>query len=326
MTDLSKVSRDLDSIQDMAARLSSRAVDLARNADGPGGRVLGGDAMVNMAASSNRFDWQRRIDLAEEPDEDGVSHTLNVEHEDPEKLWPPLTILRWYSDDYRQQLGMERDPAWQPTLVTEAGFLRNRDVAEWIWTNEPRWDTYAADVARAKAKLENILHEGKRAERSRVICGNDDCDDPKQLIRVYARRQPVEWTCADCTSSQDHPDVCDSCEGMSLVESGWSSNKDDDLWKCSTCKRKYDTTEVAACYAKQLRRVPERWMAISHAIQLMREQGWQERVVRTWLDDLETRTEDVSGRREVLWSGLWRRHLVETNVRQQRTNRTEQSA
>jgi hypothetical protein len=49
------------------------------------------------------------------------------------------------------------DPRWRPTLVSEAKFLRNHDVAEWIWNNEVHWDDYAGDVERAKTKLENIL-------------------------------------------------------------------------------------------------------------------------------------------------------------------------
>lgn len=330
MTTLSTVSDNLARIIDMAQRLQDRAVDRANDRLMPGGEALA--ALIPVA---NREAFVYKLDTAEQNElarryrtgDHSQKALVDLEHEDPDELWTPEQILRWWSDDYRQQLGMEHDdPAWRPSLVSEATFLRNRDVAEWIWANETNWDAYAGDVSKARAKMEAILLEGNRSERSRVVCGNDDCDDPKQLIRVFARRSPVEWTCAGCGDTQSQPEACESCGSMSLAESGWSSSKDDDLWKCPSCKHKYDSDGVAKCYGKQLRRVPERWMATSHAIQLMREQGWQERVVRTWLEDLEVRTEDVSGRREVLWSSLWRRHLTEKNAREQRTRLREEQA
>lgn len=324
MTSISNVSDNLAKIIDMAQRLEARALDRANDRLMPGG-----EALVNLAGSSNRYEWQRRIDVAERPDEDGVSHVVNVDHEDPDELWPPITILRWWSDDYRQQLGMERDPGWRPTLVTESTFLRNRDVAEWIWQHEVRWDDYAADVARARAKLENILIEGNRSERSRVVCGSPDCEDPRTLIRVYAKRRPVAWGCGECGQAQAHPAPCEGCHAESLVEEGWSSDVADDLWKCGSCKRKYNHDDVEKFYAQQLRTAPaERWVATSHAVQLMRDQGWQERVVRAWFGDdtaagVEVKCEETSGRRMVLWSTLWRRHLLEKHQREQRAKRRD---
>ncbi len=324
MSSISDVSDNLAKIIDMAGRLEARAIDRACDRLMPGG-----EALAAMIPTANREAFGYRLDTAEQNEmarrfrtgDHSEKALVDLEHEDPDELWTPEQILRWWSDDYRQQLGMEHDdPAWRPTLVSEATFLRNRDVAEWIWEHETQWDAYAADVSRARAKMESILLEGTRSERSRVVCGNEQCDDPRTLIRVYAKRQPVEWSCLNCLTFQDHPDACGNCPSTDLVEIGWSSNKDDDLWKCGGCKSKYTHEQVRDFYAKQLRRVPEKWMPVTHAMQLMREQGWQERVSRSWLDDLEVRTEDVSGRREVLWSSLWRRHLLETNARQQRAH------
>ncbi len=310
MSSISDVSDNLAKIIDMAGRLEARAVDRACDREFPGG-----DAMVLLAGVGSRHDWERRNDLAEASGDYGKSAT-----EDPDKMWSALQTLWYWTEDYRQQLGMNYDdPRWRPTLTSEAGFLRNRDVADWIWNNEPKWDAYSKAVNDAKAKLENVLIEGNRSDRSEVICGNPDCDDPRKLIRVYARRHPTEWECDACGTTNNNPEPCDHCESDSLREVRWESDTDDDRWKCGACKNLSTDDEVQKFYAKQLWLAPaEKWMPIAHAVQLMREQGWQERVVRSWLDDLEVRTEDISRRREVLWSSLWRRHLLETQARKER--------
>lgn len=321
MTTLSDVSKNLDAIQDMAARLEARAIDRANDKLMPGG-----DAMVLLASVGSRHDWERRNELAEQAGDYSKADT-----EDPDNFWLALQALWFWSETYRQRLGMDYDdPRWRPSLVSEANFLRNRDVAEWIWNHEPRWDHYATAVADAKTKLENVLVEGDRSERSRVVCGNPNCEDPRTLIRVYAKRHPTEWTCEACGSDATDPDACSDCGCQVLTETVWESNPDDDRWKCGSCKGQYDDEQVRDFYGKQLWLAPaEKWMPVSHAVQLMKDQGWQERVVRGWLNDpdgaaVEIACEETSGRRIVLWPTLWRRHLLETQARKERVKRREE--
>ncbi len=206
MSSISDVSDNLAKIIDMAGRLEARAIDAAYSADGPGGRVLGGDLMVNLAGVGSKHVWDRRNELAEEAGDYGKPDT-----EDPDKFWPAIQVLRFWSEDYRLQLGMDYDdPRWRPSLTSEASFLRNKEVAEWIWNNEVQWDDYARDVGRAVAKLEALLHEGERAELG-VPCMYETCRG-RRIIRKLepARGEGGEkvwvhgnWHCPKCHREWD---------------------------------------------------------------------------------------------------------------------------
>lgn len=271
MTDLATVAANLRSIEDMALRLEDRAIDRSNSRDMPGG-----DALVNLGGTTPRR-WAAHVDEREQawlddPYLDDADMPNWSEFEDPDELWPAVQILAWWSEEYRQRLDMKYE-GWRPTLVSEAKFLRNHDVAEWIWNNEVHWDDYAGDVSKAKTKLENLLHEGERAERIRVVC--PDCDAGRQLIRVYAEGAP-----------------------------------DDDRWKCPECRHKFTRDEVDDAYAKQMRSSGvDRWVPINDALSLMRGQGWQERTVLDWFEsgDLEL-SQDSTGRRSVWWPDVWRTH------------------
>jgi hypothetical protein len=126
------------------------------------------------------------------------------EFEDPDELWPAVQILAWWSEEYRQRLDMKYE-GWRPTLVSEAKFLRNHDVAEWIWNNEVHWDDYAGDVERAKTKLENILVDGERAERG-VPCLYEACRGARLVRKLEPYRDKDgekawrhgDWHCPKC--------------------------------------------------------------------------------------------------------------------------------
>lgn len=281
MSDMAAVATNLRAIEDMALRLEARAVDRAGARDIPGG-----DAMVSLASVGSLTDWQRRVELAEARVGNGK---VDIANEDPDELWPAVQVLWFWSEDYRARLGHDYDdPRWRPTLVSEAKFLRNHDVAEWIWNTEVHWDDYAADVARAKSKLENILIEGDRSERTSVVC--DRCDAGRQLIRV------------------------------------WGEAPSEDRWKCPGCKALLTEEELDDALATQMRRAtPREWVSRTQAIDLLRSMGHQERVAAKLVDTPETLgwCELATHTRWISWPNAWRRHLVEMQARAMRAKKAE---
>jgi hypothetical protein len=266
VSSMSEVATNLRKIEDMAQRLEQRAVDRAGAKEMPGG-----DAMVALAGVGSIRDWTRRIEIAEEHED-----YPDISNEDPDEFWPALQVLWWWSEDYRQQLNHDYDdPRWRPTLISEAAFLRNHDVAEWIWNNEPKYDDYAKDVERAKTKLENILIEGDRSEKTPVVC--DRCADKRSLVKVYG-----------------------DDEGA-------------DRWKCMGCKHLFTLEELDDARATQMRRSePREWVSRAEAIGLLRDMGHQRRTAAALVDAPEALgwRSEISRVRYVSWPDVWRGHLL----------------
>lgn len=287
MSDMSSVAINLRAIEDMAERLESRAVDRSQDREMPGG-----DAMVSLAGVGSIRDWQRRIDIVErKADEDPRVDRPDITNEDPDELWPALQVLWWWTEDYRAQLNMDYDdPRWRPTLTSEAAFLRNHDVAEWVWNNEPKYDDYAKDVARAKSKLENILIEGDRSDKTPVVC--DRCEDRRPLVRV------------------------------------WGDAPDDDRWKCMGCKHQFTLEELDDALGTQMRRSePREWISRTEAIDLLRSMGHQRRTAAglTDLPEAQGWRNEVTRVRYVSWPDVWRSHLIALQGARIRLEEAEQA-
>lgn len=261
MSDISKLSGHLRAIRDMAIRLHDEAL---ANGDHP--EMPGGEALASLADVADRDVWERRVALRE----DAGDYDTQDELDDAQ--WPPLQTLWFWTDDLREQTGITvDDPAWRPTIASEAAFLANPDVLQWLWSNEPRWDDLVADVRRVRTRLEDVLTDGMRADRLRVVC--PDCDAGKRLIRV------------------------------------WGKSEEEDRWKCPACKALFAADDVTKARAKQLRsQGAARWVPLADAISVMLTQGWREKAVREWFtrDDVEVR--DEGGRREAWWPDVWRIH------------------
>ena len=257
---VTKVARNLSAIENMTAALLTQAVHKANDSFIPGG-----DAMVSLAAVASPEAWENVYEA-------GEAHGLNVAHvEDEDDTWePPLQTLLFWSEQWRTEHGYLND--LQPTISSEAKFIRW--CLNWAWENELHWDDFARDIHRARLGLENTLYDGRRAERSRVVC--DRCEDPPRLIKVYG------------------------------------DDEVGDRWKCHRCKHRFDKDDFDRAHAKQLRsQGAERWVTLADALSTLRAQGRPERTVRQWiLDDLaDVRTSD-RGIREVWWPDLWRLHLA----------------
>lgn len=260
-----KVTAGLRAILDMAARVEARALDLACDRLMPGG-----EAMVNLAHVADIETWTRRNDLS-------ADELLN--YEDPDELWSPFQLLRFWSERWRVEVGMDYDePRWYPTLNTEAAFLANPDVIAWAWENEIHFEEFADDVASAKSRLEGILREGERPDRIRVVC--PDCDAGKRLIIRYGKSDA------------------------------------DDTWKCPACKHRFDADAVRRAYAKQLRgEGAARWVSLTDALSILRSMAVREETAVEWVDGerVEAAT-DNAGRLFVWWPDMWRAHLAHRNA------------
>lgn len=263
-----KVPGNLRDIINMADRLDARALDLANSPLMPGG-----EAMVNLAYVADLDTWARRNDLSSQE----LAH-----YEDPDEFWSPFQMLRFWSEQWRGQVGMDyEDPEWRATLRTEAAFLLNNDVLAWAWDNEPHFDEFTEDVKSAKTRLETILREGERPDRIRVVC--PDCEAGKRLIIRYGNTEA------------------------------------DDTWKCPACKHRFDEDAVRRAYAKQLRgEGAARWVTLTDALSIMRSMGVRDETATAWADGerVEVATDDT-WRLLVWWPDMWRTHLAHRNACEQ---------
>ena len=265
MSDMTKVARDLTEILNLHARLASQAEHQASHPMMPGGM-----AMVALAGVANLEAWENLNDATERYSRAYTS----IEDEDPEEAWSAFQLIEFWSESWRRERDAEYDGS-RPTIETEANFLRWS--LEWAWQNEVAWDDFAADINRARVKLENILHAGNRVELSRIVC--PQCESKPRLI----------------------------------VLRGKSEDGHDDRWKCSGCGTRFDADDAQRAHAKMLRSEgAERWVHQADAIATLKAQGRPERTIRAWLSEGEgsgycdPKTHQVW----VWWPDLWRRHLA----------------
>lgn len=225
-----KVSRDLAEILDLATQLSTQAVHDA-NATIDGTSLPGGRAMVALALAADPATFERRVELTEAQwfayaqahgavrrvEDLDATVLLDPDHrpdpaaDEDDDTAPALQVLRYWSERCRWHLGMVWDHI--PTLHTEAAFLRNPDVlAHFSAAHPDDWPHMADDVNHARRHLESILHAGNRPDRSRVVCTNPTCEDPKKLIRVNAPAYVASWSCTACAHPIPEWSLCTRCK------------------------------------------------------------------------------------------------------------------
>ncbi len=266
-----KVARDLTEIVSMCDHLDEQAEHKA-SARLDGTVMPGGLAMVALADVANIEAWQHQYDAR-------VNHGRDVSHADDEDdTWePPLQTLAFWSEQWRAHHGAEYDNA-KRTVATEANFIRYQ--LDWAWENEPHWDDFAADIRRARVRIENVLYAGNRAERTRVVCDRVECEDnPPRLIRKY----------------------------------GYAADGSDDWWRCPKCKHRFDAEGVSNAHARMLRsKGAETWVRQSDAIGTLKAQGRGERTIRRWLAECEVEAycDPVTHEVWVWWPSIWRLHLT----------------
>lgn len=239
-----KTARDLTEILDLYARLRAHALNHASDRLMPGGH-----AMVALGKVANLEAWENMQQATERY---GRAYT-SVEDEDPDEAWSAYQLLEYWSEDWRRIHQAEYDAEeFKRTVATEANFIRS--ILDWAWDNEPRWDDFAADIRRARVRLENVVHAGKRADRARVVC--DRCEDGPRLIHLRGRTE------------------------------------EDDRWKCPRCKHRFTHDEKMRAHARQLQQDgAARYVDQSDAIGTLKVLGRPERTIRKWLAPLRPKDE-----------------------------------
>lgn len=256
------VAQNLTAIVEFSARLEDQAINDANDRLMPGGL-----AMVALGSVANLESWGHKLEAAERLG-------IYPEVEDDEEWTPPLQTLLFWSEDLRRIHDLETEA--RPTVTSEVNVIRW--ALDWLWGNEPHFADFASDIARAKGRLEALLVEGDRAERTRVVCDQVSCEDvPPRLIKVYGRELA------------------------------------DDHWKCPRCKTKFDEDARKRAHAKQLRQEgAQRYVALPDAVGTLRAQGRPERTIRKWLHESEVHgyCEIATRRTLVWWPDLWLLHLT----------------
>lgn len=294
-----KVARDLTEIEKLTVALEAEVPRLAQDRLMPGGRAL-----VALARHADLDEWSERIAAAElrhYASCDKVSHrdctvhnAEHVEDEDDQHAEDPLRTLLWWADAWRTRYGYPLEGR-TPTLRSEAHFLRG--MLDAAWDSDAEWSRFATDVNQVRRRLEDLVHAGQRAERSRVLCPH--CEKHPQLVRVYALRK------------HELPEKDEDVRWWQLL----------DHFKCpnSECRHRFDDSEFRRVYTQQLRSEgAERFVPAMDALATLRDQGRPERTIRKWLGPNQEDPEDVvhgycdvRTRRVFLWwPDLWRRHLV----------------
>lgn len=191
-----KVARDLTEMAARWAELHAQAIAHGSNPDIPGG-----DAMVALGPVANIELWANLNDTTEAYRNHPLerlrrSYTSEVDEDDDER-WPPQQYVVYWAGRWRAQRG-EDYPDLKPTGATEFAYIRQ--LVDWAAEHEPQFAAFANDIRRARVKLENLVHAGLRADRSRVVCDRDHCTTHPRLIRTYSPKYLTGWTCTTCTT------------------------------------------------------------------------------------------------------------------------------
>lgn len=207
-----KVARDLRVIEDYYEALLMQAINDANDRLMPGG-----ESMVARAGVADLGEWAEQIAAAEwqhlakcdRLDHSRCRFAEHVVDEDDESREPPLQTLLFWSEQWRDLAGYSLDR--RPTLTTEVNFIRGN--LDWAWENLVEWDDFAADIKRARTRVENLLMLGARVAFTGAPCLYDECKGAR-LVRktVPARGQNGEkvwrltdWHCPKCKRSWDEP-------------------------------------------------------------------------------------------------------------------------
>lgn len=241
-----KLGRDLQAIIELAGALETQAIHKANDRLMPGGH-----AMVALGPVADLAAHAAWLEAAEEQaianalhaglDPRKVGHLIETDDDEWE---PPLQTLRFWSEDWRRIHGLDYQQT--VTIASEARFLYW--AREWAWDNEPRFDHFAADVNRARCRLENLLHAGTRPELTRVLCDREHCAKHPRLVKL-----------------RGHGDLPDN-------------------YKCPSCKTRFDEDAFQRAYSHQLRSEgAAKFVALPDAIGTLKVQGRPERTIRKWL-------------------------------------------
>lgn len=207
-TAVTKVAQDLTAILDLAATLDDQAVHKANDPLMPGGL-----SMVALAGVASLEAWEHQYETLE-----ARGRADHVADED-DSWEPPLQSLTFWSEQWRVEHNRESDR--RPTLASEAAFIRT--CLDWAWDNELHFQDFAADIRKARRRLEDLVNAGKRNQRG-VQCFDCQVD----LVRHSHDRKVL-------TRCDGHSGLCRWPHRLCEHDRGGLR----DEWLCPSCERKY---------------------------------------------------------------------------------------
>lgn len=220
-----RVAQNLTAIVDLSERLEEQAINDANDSLMPGGL-----AMVALAAVANLEAWGHKLEAAEQRARD---YGLSIAVDDDDDWEPPLQSLLFWSEDLRRIHEFEHEG--RPTIASEASVIRW--ALDWLWENEPHFEDFAADISKARGRLEVLLAEGLRAKRG-VPCLSVECDGGVLIQPVAPRRDP-HWC-------DGHDGVCHLPHEHCPHDRGGLR----DEWVCPSCDRRYGVEDYRRAVAQ----------------------------------------------------------------------------
>lgn len=244
------IARDLRAIVSLWGDLPEEATYRADDVEFPGG-----DALVMLGPVANLEAWEHRFEAAEHAGRD--TRYVN----DQEAELHPLLVLATWEDAIRDERDQPTD--LRATVERAADYVGKSvdwmlDVNEYGDQNFLGIDQLSIDLRRCRAMLENLLHDGERAEWTRVTCISDDCEEKPRLMKVYADE-----------AVNDHH-------------------------QCPACRARYDYDEFlrAAKVHAASEMADDAWVTVADAAHSI---GRPARTVRTWINDWKVSTQRAPG-------------------------------
>ena len=192
-----QVARDLREIERLYASLRVEAINRSGHPDMPGGPAM---VMLGPGANVEAFGYMQLSAIFGRIEDEAVEEVLKSDIE------PPLSFLASWVDLMREERGQDQTRR----TASIAGEVRYLSAAlDWMTSTNDEgvpWylqvEDFAAGLSRVRSALENVLHDGDRAEWARVTCINDDCGEKPRLMKVY-----------EDDAADDHH-KCPACGGM----------------------------------------------------------------------------------------------------------------
>lgn len=257
VTPQTRAARHLTQIVHMYADLSTEAVNRASSKDMPGG-----DAMVLLAPGADLAAYKYRQMSA-------IMGRIDVPIDDTEgDPDPVLMVLAYWANELRAERGEITD--LPPTITRCADYIRQS--LDWAFSDQAgEFDTEGllTDLARLRTRMEAVLKQGYRPDRTEVPCLTEDCE--------------------------------------ATLNKEWHSQAKYDGYRCPQCQRFYDYDAFIRARADQLAsRGAERFVPKQDAIDAIPRSN---ETVRKWIESGKVTTENRSGQVWVWWPDIRQLHL-----------------
>ena len=189
-----EIAQDLSAVMEMFANLRDEAVNRAGDPDIPGGAAM---VMLGPGADIEAFGYAQMSEL--------MGRTSgSVWMPDKGDLEPPLSFLASWADIVREARGFEPSQR-RASIGGEVSSLRS--ALDWMLSvnedGEPWFievEDFAKGLSKIRRAMENVLHDGIRAERIRAEC--KACDESPRLC-IRRDSEPISFYCPSCRKDYD---------------------------------------------------------------------------------------------------------------------------